>query len=252
MQIRQRGELPLFCLERKEIFKTKSFVVIQLINKIQTECPDAPVSLPAPISSIRIQVKKNDRCSLFVNNEFLIGLDQHVLLEYGFKKGDLISEEQWQDLWEKEQAQKVFHWLLNRLELRAHSTLELKQKAQQKGFPLKWIDPASEKISRLGLLDDEAFAKMYARDKQKLKNWGWIKISFELRKKGISDNLIKQVGSELQSDFDAVAEIEKLLKKREKHFLRESDLQKRKRKMLSYLVGKGFSISDCMKVISKK
>lgn len=223
-----------------------------MIYKVITECPEPPVSLPAPISAIKIQVKKADRCSLFVNNEFLIGLDQHVLLEYGFKKGDLFSEEQWQDLWEKEQTQKVFHWLLNRLELRAHSKFELKQKAQQKGFPLKWIDPASEKIERLGLLDDEAFAKLFARDKQKLKSWGWIKISFELRKKGISDSIIKLVGYELQSDFDVISEIEKLLKKREKHFLRESDEQKRKRKMLSYLAGKGYSISDCMKVLSKK
>ena len=219
--------------------------------KIVVECPEPPVQLPAAITSIKIQSTKKDRCSLFVKDQFFIGLDQHVLLQYGFKKGDILSDEQWEDLWNKEQVQKVFHWLLNRLELRAHAKMELKQKASIKGFPAKWIDPALEKIARLGLIDDVHFAKLFARDKQKFKSWGWIKISFELRKKGISDTILKQIYSEVSEDFDANAEIIKLLKKREVHFSREVDLQKRKKKMMTYLAGKGYSLSDILKVINK-
>lgn len=217
--------------------------------KIVTECPEPPVSLPAKLSSIRIQATKKDRCSLFVGETFVIGIDQLVLMEYGFKKGDELQPEQWEALWEREQVQKVFHWMLSRLEQRAHAQLELKQKASQKGFPSKWVEPAIDKVNRLGLLDDEQFARLFVRDKFKFKRWGWVKMVFELKKKGISDSIIKLVQQEFSSEIDSKEEIQKLIQKRERHFSREEDLQKRKRKMMNYLAGKGYSMSDILAVL---
>lgn len=227
------------------------FCAMSFSTKIQTSQPEPPVALPGKITAITNQENRKERCSIFVNGEFLIGIDQSILLTYGFKKGDVIELHQWEELWEKEQQQKVFHWLVRRLETRAHGKEELRQKAKIKGYPDAWIDPALNKIERLHLLNDEAFAQSFASDKFRFKKWGPVKIRLELKKKGIADSVIKKVMLDFQEQVDLKDEILSLLKKRERHFSREADPRKRKQKMMTYLVGKGYPASAVMEILQR-
>lgn len=220
-------------------------------TKIQTTPPEPPVSLPGKISAITIQANRKERCSIFVNGEFLIGIDQSVLLKYGFKKGDVVESHLWEELWEIEQHQKVFHWLVSRLETRAHGKEELRKKAKIKGYPDAWIDVALHKIERLHLLNDETFAKSFVSDKFRFKKWGPVKIRLELKKKGISDSVIQKVMLDFQEQVDLKDEILSLLNKRERHFAREADPRKRKQKMMAYLVGKGYPASKVMEILQR-
>jgi regulatory protein len=88
------------------------------------------------------------------------------------------------------------------------------------------------------LLDDERFAKAFARGKFRIKNWGVGKIQAGLRTKNISDDLIKLALAELpQTDQD-----DKLLMLLEKKnaLLRETNVQKRKTKLGAYAMSKGY------------
>ncbi|TNE74663.1 RecX family transcriptional regulator [bacterium] len=220
-----------------------------LVKKIQLTPPESPVTLPGKITSITVQSVKKDRCSIFVEGEFLIGIEQNLLLQFGFKKGEIVQPEHYEELWEIEQQNKVFHWLLSRLETRAHGKEELRQKAKLKGFPNHWIEPAIQKVEKLSLLNDEQFARSFCNDKFRFKKWGPVKIKVELKKKGIADSVIQKVVAELHREQDFKQEINALLAKRERHFNRESDIQKRKQKMMSYLAGKGYPMQEIMNVL---
>jgi regulatory protein len=216
--------------------------------------PDCPQKLPASISGIEVQQKNNQRCSIFVNQSFLIGIDLTVLLEFGLKKGDTLSEEIWQQLWLAEQQRYVYLWMISRLESRAHSAKELEQKAKQKGFPESWIQQALNQIQQKNLLNEFQFAKNHYQNKLQFKQWGPVKIRAYLKQKGISDSIIKQVELELDeenSDNESLSLLENIAAKKWEKLSRESDNRKRKEKLTRFLLQRGFAYDSIGDIIKK-
>ena len=88
------------------------------------------------------------------------------------------------------------------------------------------------------LLNDERFAKAFARGKFRIKGWGAGKIQAGLRAKNIPDQLIKNALVELpQEEQDNT--LQTLLEKKNK-LLRESNPQQRKLKLMNYALQKGY------------
>lgn len=87
-------------------------------------------------------------------------------------------------------------------------------------------------------IDEERFAKSFARGKHNYKNWGKVRIQFELKYKEISARNIKLALEEIPGDiylenFDKIA-------KKNWESIKESNLQKKKKKFIDYLTRKGF------------
>lgn len=216
--------------------------------------PDFPVSLPATISSIQIQQKQKNRCSLFVNNTFVIGFDQHILTETPLKKGDSLTKQLWETIWICEQKRFVFHWMLSRLELRSHSFFELKQKCILKGFPQEWIQFALEKIESLNLINEEEFARTFAQSRQKYKKWGFLRIQNELIKKGLPSSIVQKITQELKENNPQLEKelIKDLIQKKLKSLVRETDIQKKQQKLIRFLISRGYSYSIISNVIKEE
>jgi regulatory protein len=88
------------------------------------------------------------------------------------------------------------------------------------------------------LLDDERFAKAFARGKFRIKNWGAGKIQAGLRAKGLSDDFVKAALAELpQQDQDNTLQ---MLLEKKNNLLKETNLQQRKTKLASYAMQKGY------------
>ena len=87
---------------------------------------------------------------------------------------------------------EIYNKALDILSRREHSVLELKQKLQKK-FDTEYV--IEETISRLkknNLLDDCRFSESYVVYRKR-KGFGPIKISNELKLKGVAENLIFEV-----------------------------------------------------------
>lgn len=97
-------------------------------------------------------------------------------------------------------------------------------------------------ISRLiedNYLNEERFAIQYAGGKFRLKHWGKIKITYELKAKGISEYVIKKALKNIPaSDYEQTAE--KLANQKFKTLKSEKNHLVRKRKMQDYLLQKGY------------
>ena len=100
------------------------------------------------------------------------------------------------------------------------------------------IDDIVVHLIQNGFLNEERFAKSFARGKFRIKKWGRVRIERELKTRGLSDYNI-EVGleeideEEYQEVFDAVAE---------KKFasIKDTNPYKAKAKLANYLLYRGF------------
>lgn len=87
-------------------------------------------------------------------------------------------------------------------------------------------------------LNEERFARAFARGKHGIKNWGRVRIKMELKKRMISERIIKAALSEIDDD-DYLQNFEDVS---ERHWdsIREKNAMKKRKKFCDYLMRKGY------------
>lgn len=114
-----------------------------------------------------------------------------------------------------------------------------------------WPDAVERIISQLiegNFLNEERFARIYAKSKFNQKAWGRIKIKQGLKLKRVPDILIKKAFLSIDLD-DYIAALTHLLQKKAATLTEKNQL-KRRYKLQQYAMGRGFEaelISDILK-----
>ena len=127
---------------------------------------------------------------------------------------------------------------------------EVLEKLSKLGATAKQKAEVVASLIKSNYIDEQRFAEVYARGKFSFKNWGRIKIEFELRSRGISNNSIQEGLKEINST-DYLQVIAKLADSKKKSTL-EEDEYKLKEKIARYLYGKGFESDLIWKELNKK
>jgi len=148
----------------------------------------------------------------------------------------------------KEQAlQKLKHYCA--YQERCHS--EVKEKLYQLGVWKKEHDEIIASLIEENYLNEERFAVAYAGGHFRIKQWGRIKIKYELKQKQVSEYSIKKALRQIEDE-----EYGKVLEKlaREKYAaLKKEQFLVRKKKTADYLVSKGYEadlVNTILKIIS--
>lgn len=135
-----------------------------------------------------------------------------------------------------EQAyQKIKHYC--RYQERSHA--EVKEKLYSLGL---WKTDVETLLSRLieeDYLNEERFARSFARGKFRMKQWGKTKIKYELKQKQVSEYCIKKGLTEIPHQ-DYLATFQKLVQKRITDLKSEKNIFIKKRKLQDYLLLKGY------------
>lgn len=208
-------------------------------------------NLPGRISSISVQRKNKSRYSIFVDEEFLLGVAEQTLLKFNLAKGDEITPPLLRKLQREEGRFAIKSYFLGLLSRRDHARRELYNKAKKKDYPPEVVNNVLDELQEKDLLNDVAFAEKFASDKSRLNDWGPIKIQAHLYKKGISKAAAQQSISKAFEDVDLQATFLHLVLKRKRRFLREEDKYKRKKKVFDYLARKGFRPSSIYKYLDE-
>lgn len=98
-------------------------------------------------------------------------------------------------------------------------------------------------------LNEERFAKSFARGKFRIKSWGKNRIINELKQKDISAYNIKTALKEIDDD-EYLSTLYKITQKRNE-IIKESNLYKRKQKLFGFLIRKGYESDLIYKVINE-
>ena len=90
----------------------------------------------------------------------------------GCSLGDILSEEELQELVERSDARRAQEKALYLLEHRSHSKRELTEKIARTAASREAAQAAADHLEEIGLVDDRAFAETYARELFQRKRYG--------------------------------------------------------------------------------
>lgn len=121
---------------------------------------------------------------------------------------------------------------------------EIRRKLYEKGIKDEKAEQLIAELIAEEFVNEERYARSFARGKFRLKKWGRNRIRMELKMREISDVLIRKGLSEI----DPEEYYDTLLSQTEKKWesTHESDFFKKKYKVTQYLLSRGFEI-DLMK-----
>lgn len=131
---------------------------------------------------------------------------------------------------------------LDLLALRPRSVVELRRKLIQKGEPVEAVDDAIERLKGQKVLDDEQFARQFARAKVVGAGASRRRIAMELGRKGVDretadaaiDDLAESEGIDLSASIHKVAA-------RKWRSLSKLDDQTATRRLYGFLARRGFN-----------
>jgi regulatory protein len=115
---------------------------------------------------------------------------------------------------------------------------EVTKKLRSWGLIPDAIDMLIGELMQFNFLNEERYARSFARGKFRIKKWGRIKIRIELKKHDIYFKCIDFAMEEI--DDKAYFETLKEVLQRKNELEKEKDLYKRKAKLTRYLVSRGF------------
>ena len=191
------------------------------------------------ITKIEAQKNNEQRCSIFVDNKFLLGVSAELVYKLQQEKGEILTQAVLQQLLDEEELLDAKQAAFNLLSYRQRSKQELKERLLRKDYSLEVINQVIKVLERLDYLDDYQFAISWIKDRI-TKGFGPYRIKNQLKEKGISNDIIEKC---LKEEYNSELEYDlafKLAAKKKKHYL-DVDEYERRYKLSQVLKRKGFS-----------
>ncbi len=135
------------------------------------------------------------------------------------------------------------------LKYRPRSEEEIRRKLKLKKFTDDVVEQTVEYFKKYQFIDDRLFARSWVKSRLH-KPLGLTRIRFELRTKGVAEDIIKE---ELDNFFDPETEFESVLSLARRRMTKYKNVEplKRKRRLFEYLARRGFNSETIQKVLRK-
>ncbi|MCF7822937.1 MAG: RecX family transcriptional regulator [Candidatus Marinimicrobia bacterium] len=198
------------------------------------------------ITAITQQKKMQQRFSIFVDGKFELGVDGSLVLKYDLKVGDEFTPKIKLELEDNDRIELAYNGLLNYIGYRERCEYEVHEWLFKKNY----ADLEGELIGRLkdkNYLSDERFARLFARDRVKLKSWGPIRLRQELGYKRISNDIIESAIEEIREEYD----FDQLAHEQTQRKLKtiSNPTMKDKKRLWTFLQRRGFESSSILKAL---
>ena len=120
---------------------------------------------------------------------------------------------------------------------RSHS--EVKDRLFSFGLTPAEVDAIVAELIQEDYLNEERFARSFARGKFRMKQWGRVKIKYELKQRKVSEYCIRKGLTEIDDDAYEKT-MKELLEQKLKTLKSEKNIFVKKRKVVDYMLQKGF------------
>ena len=188
---------------------------------------------------------KNKFFKIYAGGQYTISLPAEIIARFSLKEGSEIDVDEIEKLTEAALVRRARERLLYSLDRRLHSEKELREKLAR-DYSKRIIDLAIAEISKLGLINDEAFARAFCEQRMNVNKKGPYMVLQELYKRGVERELAKAVVDEIYGQDDG--EMKSALAAAQK-YKKELDTPKGKQKLFAALCRKGFSYGTVKKVM---
>lgn len=126
---------------------------------------------------------------------------------------------------------------------------DVKKKLYQLKIDVVDYDKYINHLLENNFLNEERFVERFTHGKLNIKNWGKHKIIYQLKQKNIDDKKIEKEINEID-DTIYLHKLELIIQKKN-NILKESDVYKKKQKLIIYAQQKGFELDLILRTIHK-
>lgn len=197
------------------------------------------------LTSVEIQKSDPERVNIFINGKFFTGLSVVRFQRLNLSKGQHLSPSERSELESAIQSDKIWYFILASLAKTRQTESRIRQKLLLKGFKKEEIESCIQSAKEKELLDDQRYAVTFVGECRQLKKWGTVRIKNELKKRGISSEIITKVVSDETPDEIEVTGLRVLVKKKYSPLTEVKNQQK----AIRFLQYKGYSWDVIKKVI---
>lgn len=196
------------------------------------------------ITKITQQVKRADRYSVFVDEKYSFSLSESALLESKIHSGQELTREQVGEYKKLSADDKLYNQTLRYVAMRPRTAWEIQTYLERKGGSPALTEQILNKLTNIGLIDDEKFALAFVADRRLLRHSSRRKLIAELKKKHVPSELIERaIGSEKEDERAALSEIIARKRRQSKY---QDDLR-----LMQYLARQGFNYDDIKAALHK-
>ncbi|WP_139904316.1 recombination regulator RecX [Clostridium thermarum] len=201
------------------------------------------------ITKLEVQKNNTKRVNVYINDDYAFSCHAELVYKYDLKKSKLVDLEQIKDIITADNLMKAKNDALKYLERSYKTEKELRDKLYKKGYDETTVQGTVAFLKEYNFLNDEKYAEMYIKDKQKRS--GKNKLKYDLIKKGIDEEIIQEFTSKMDAGVEDDTAESLAAKKYQTIIKRETDKKKIYEKLLRFLVNKGFSWEIAKKAIEK-
>ncbi|MBM6838456.1 recombination regulator RecX [Clostridium saudiense] len=205
------------------------------------------------ITKLEIGKRNKERINVYIDDEFAFSLSAEIVYKENLAPKQVIDIEKLTRLSREDEFMKCKNSALKIVERSYKTEKEIFNKLIAKEYSKESINRVIEFLIEYNLINDRNYVKMYVKDK--LKSQGKNKIKYNLKRKGISDELINEELSKIDYDDSKDGAIILAQKKYNELQRRESDKYKLSQKLYRFLISKGYNYdlaSDVMKEVIKR
>ncbi len=220
-------------------------------HSASSDTTNTPSSAQTPdriITAIEAQKKNPDRLSIYLDGVFAFGLPQALVVQHMLCKGCRIDEEKQRALLVEAQLVRAKEIALNFLSYQSRTEQEVIQKLREREITPDVIEQVIARFRELGYLNDQGFARSFAQSRLEGRGQGPRRIQMELKKRGVAEPHIREAISHLHEQNDLPEAILPHAQKRWERLRKEPHPQKRRQKLLDFLLRQGVGFDLAQKV----
>lgn len=158
------------------------------------------------ITELKFQQRNKERVNIYLDGEYAFGLD--AVEAARLHKGQVLSEAEIAELKAQDERNRAFDRAVQFLSYRPRSRVEVERYLRGKSIDEVVRDDVIARLERAKYLDDEAFARFWLENRERFRPRGERALRYELRQKGVSDEIIAHVLSDLDDEASAWRAVE--------------------------------------------
>jgi len=136
------------------------------------------------ITALEVQKKNKERVNVYLDGEYAFSVD--LMTAAALRKGQQLTEAEIAGLQEQDAVSRAVDQAVRFLSYRPRSVGEIRRNLADKQIPDAVIDAALERLTRLGYVDDRAFARYWVENRNTFKPISPRALRYELREKGVA------------------------------------------------------------------
>ncbi len=195
------------------------------------------------ITQIAIQSNKKDRCNIFVDGEFCMGIDIETMMLNRLKVGQEISVKELENIIYESERKSALLKAVSYVSKNLKTKREVKNYLLGKGYSEEIAYYVIDRLKEYNYINDEEYAKRYLESCSG--NQGKRLSEYKLMMKGVRKEDIEKAYSEtdVNAKENAKKVAEKYMKNKEKN-------KENLAKVYRYLIGRGFSYDEVEYAVS--